>query len=165
MEPSSERVRVPPPGSLAGHSEPSIEAMVAMLGLETQQPYQGHLADEVCCVRVTGRPASCVPARRRLTGLVQLAARDGLAGCVRRMAGATGQASSGALRYGLATRGAGDRPRVMREATVWCATSSSPAAWLVLRTAGRSRERIERCAVVRGQAAQVFVPFGLARSV
>jgi hypothetical protein len=66
MHPSSERVRVlPAPAWLAAHSEPNIEAMVAMLGAETQQLYVRFLADEVRSVRIPGRPAPCLVAFTR----------------------------------------------------------------------------------------------------
>jgi hypothetical protein len=58
MEPSTNRVRVlPVPGWLAAHTEPNIEAMVAMLGPETQQLYVRYLADEVR----SGRPRGVLP--------------------------------------------------------------------------------------------------------
>jgi len=66
MEPFGDRVRVlGVPAWLAAHTEPNIEAMVAMLGPETQQLYVRYLADEVRCVRAVGRPAPCLLAFTR----------------------------------------------------------------------------------------------------
>lgn len=77
MDPSSERVRVlPVPAWLAAHTEPNIDAMVAMLGPETQQLYVRYLADEVRCVRVSGRPAPCLLAFTRANREVERRNRE-----------------------------------------------------------------------------------------
>ena len=46
-------------------ASPNIQAMVAMLGAETQQLYVRFLADEVRSVRIAGRPAPCLLAFTR----------------------------------------------------------------------------------------------------
>jgi hypothetical protein len=66
MAPSTDRVCVlPVPAWLAAHTEPNIEAMVAMLGPETQQLYLRFLADEVRSARSPGSLPPCVLAFTR----------------------------------------------------------------------------------------------------
>ena len=77
MEPFADRVRVlGVPAWLASHTEPNIEAMVAMLGPETQQLYVRYLADEVRSVRAVGRPALCLLAFTRANREVERRNRE-----------------------------------------------------------------------------------------
>ncbi|MEY2514752.1 MAG: hypothetical protein QOJ89_2110 [bacterium] len=55
---------LPVPAWLAAHSQPDIEAIVAMLGPEMQQRYRHCLADEVRAERAGGLPA-CLRALTR----------------------------------------------------------------------------------------------------
>jgi hypothetical protein len=55
---------LPVPAWLAAHSQPDIEAIVAMLGPEHQQHYRRCLADEVRAERAGGLPA-CLRALTR----------------------------------------------------------------------------------------------------
>ncbi len=51
---------LPVPRWLAAHTEPNIEAIVAMLGAETQQLYLRYLADEVRRRRSSSKLPVCV---------------------------------------------------------------------------------------------------------
>jgi len=64
MGPDTDDVRaLPVPAWLAAHSEPNIEAIVAMLGPEMQQHYRRCLAEEVRAQRTAALP----PCLRALT--------------------------------------------------------------------------------------------------
>ena len=65
MGPDTSDVRaLPVPSWLAAHSEPNIEAIVAMLGPEMQQRYRRCLAEEVRAQR-TGALPPCLRALTR----------------------------------------------------------------------------------------------------